>query len=52
MGLVVGTIIKDEEKYYNSALVFLPNKERVLYSKRALWGWDKDNFMMYLMRMI
>lgn len=45
IGIVVGTITKDEEKYYNSALVFLPNGQRKLYHKRALWGWDKDNFV-------
>lgn len=42
--VIVGTIIKDEDKYYNSAAVFGPHKEMMYYSKRALWGWDKENF--------
>lgn len=44
MNIVIGTIIKDEEKYYNSAIVFTTDKQKIIYHKRALWGWDKDNF--------
>lgn len=44
MHLVVGTIIKEEDTYYNSAIVFRPDQEKVIYHKRALWGWDRDNF--------
>lgn len=44
MYLIIGSIIQEEEKYYNSAIVFVPNKEKQYYHKRALWGWDKDNF--------
>lgn len=42
--LVVGTIIRKENTYYNSAVIFSPNKEKQYYHKRALLGWDKDNF--------
>ena len=44
MYLIIGSIIQEEEKYYNSAIFFAPNKEKQYYHKRALWGWDKDNF--------
>ena len=42
--LVVGTIIQDGSSYYNSAVVFQPDGQRRIYSKRALWGWDRENF--------
>ena len=42
--IVVGTITKEENNYYNSAVVLTPDKKQILYHKRALWGWDKDNF--------
>lgn len=42
--VMIGTIIREDEKYYNSAIVFAPYKEKQFYHKRALWGWDKDNF--------
>ena len=42
--IVVGSVTKVDEKHYDSAIIFSPNKERKLYHKRALWGWDKDNF--------
>lgn len=44
MHVVVGTITKEDDKYYNSAIVFTPQREKLIYHKRALWGWDKDNF--------
>ena len=44
MYIVAGTMIKESEKYYNSAIVFCPNGKREVYSKRALWGWDRENF--------
>ena len=44
MYLVVGTIIKEEERHYNAAIVFSPEGGRTLYRKRALWGWDRENF--------
>ena len=45
MYVIVGTIIKEQaDRYYNSAVVFTPSGEKIVYHKRALWGWDKDNF--------
>lgn len=43
--ILIGSIIYEEGKYYNSAAFFSPDgKEVQAYHKRALWGWDKDNF--------
>ena len=42
--IVIGTITKDDEKYYDSAVVFKPKETAVTYHKRALWGWDQENF--------
>ncbi|MBP5492913.1 MAG: carbon-nitrogen hydrolase family protein [Clostridiales bacterium] len=58
--VLVGTIVKEEcaveeafligdspvceDKYFNTALVFTPSGSVERYSKRALWGWDKENF--------
>lgn len=42
--VILGTITKENEKYHNSAIIFVPHKEKIFYHKRALWGWDKDNF--------
>lgn len=44
MYLLVGTITLADDNYYNSAVLFTPTREKLIYSKRALWGWDKDNF--------
>ena len=44
MYLIVGTIIKTGSSHYNSAVVLQPDGQRKTYSKRALWGWDRDNF--------
>ena len=44
MYLIVGTILRKEDIYYNSAIVFSPNRARQYYHKRALWGWDEENF--------
>ena len=44
MYIVAGTIIKEHDKYYNSAAVFCPDGKQEVYSKRALWGWDRENF--------
>ncbi len=33
-----------EQSGYNSAMIFSPDKPEQLYHKRALWGWDEDNF--------
>lgn len=42
--LVVGTIRQEEDRYKNCAIILRPNREKCFYDKRALWGWDKDNF--------
>ncbi len=44
INIVVGTITRDGSKFYNSAVAFLPNRETAVYHKRALWGWDRENF--------
>lgn len=44
MYVIVGTITEDMGQHYNSAIVFAPDGERIVYNKRALWGWDRDNF--------
>lgn len=44
MHIVVGTIIKAEGRYYDSAVILRPEHKQITYHKRALWGWDKDNF--------
>lgn len=44
ISFIVGTIYKEEE-IYNRAMLFQPNSRIKFYDKRALWGWDKDNFM-------
>lgn len=43
ISFIVGTIFKEKE-IYNRALLFQPNKQIKSYDKRALWGWDNDNF--------
>lgn len=44
MYIIIGAIMNENDRYYNSAIVFTPLKERYVYQKRALWGWDRDNF--------
>ncbi len=44
MYLIVGSITETAGKHFNSAIIFSPDGERTVYYKRALWGWDKDNF--------
>jgi omega-amidase len=45
MYIVLGTIRKQSSKYYNSVQLIDPNGEIIgNYDKRALWGWDLDNF--------
>ena len=33
-----------ENMFYNTALMFTPKGQVERYSKRALWGWDSENF--------
>lgn len=43
ISFVIGTIFKENE-IYNRAMLFRPKRQIEFYDKRALWGWDKDNF--------
>ena len=44
MFLTVGTIIKEGNRHFDAAMVFSPGGGRTVYRKRALWGWDRENF--------
>ena len=45
MYLVVGTMSETAEGIRNTARIIRPGKPTLLYHKRALWGWDRDNFV-------
>ncbi len=45
MFIALGTVRKENSKYYNSIKLINPEGEVAgSYDKRALWGWDTDNF--------
>ena len=45
MYIALGTIRRDEEKLFNSITLINPRGEMMgSYDKRALWGWDLENF--------
>lgn len=44
MYIIAGSITKEEGRFYNSAVILAPDGTRSVYRKRALWGWDRDNF--------
>lgn len=45
--IICGTVERENNVFYNSALLFAPNQTvRTLYRKRALWGRDLDHFKM------
>ena len=45
LNIVVGSAEYSEGKYYNSAILVKPGKRAcTFYRKKALWGWDVDNF--------
>lgn len=45
LSIVAGTAEYAQGKYYNSAVLASPgNRAYAIYRKRALWGWDSDNF--------
>jgi omega-amidase len=45
MYIALGTIRTQNSKHYNSIQLIDPNGELIgNYDKRALWGWDMDNF--------
>jgi len=37
-------MVKEKNQYCNCAMVFMPDGKRMIYRKRALWGWDRENF--------
>ncbi len=43
--LIVGTMTKAENSIFNTALCFCPGRQTIPYHKRAIWGWDRDNFV-------
>ena len=46
MFLAIGTITKQGNTYQNSVVILSPEKEEaVVYSKRAMWGWDLESFI-------
>lgn len=42
--MIIGTIYKEQNRIFNRAILFQPNQESTYYDKRALYGWDSDNF--------
>jgi len=46
MTIALGTVTRDASAYRNSVLLIGPAGRQVTaYHKRALWGWDRDNFV-------
>lgn len=45
LALVVGSMVPVENGVRNAAVIFRPGEEPLIYAKRALWGWDRDNFV-------
>ena len=43
--LILGTMTRDERGIRNTALILRPGMQPLYYHKRALWGWDRDNFI-------
>ncbi len=43
--LIVGSMTRTGEVVYDTALCFCPGRQAAAYRKRALWGWDRDNFV-------
>ncbi len=45
LSVLAGTAEYSGGKYYNSVVLAMPGKKvYTLYRKRALWGWDTENF--------
>lgn len=44
ISLIVGTVCRGNG-IRNRAILFRPGKPGEYYDKKALWGWDKDNFV-------
>ena len=45
LAFVVGTVAEEAGQIYNRALFLAPGAELRRYDKRALWGWDRENFV-------
>ena len=45
MHIIAGSITPADGKYRNTALVFFPDGKTEAYCKRALWGYDRENFI-------
>ena len=45
MHIILGTIVRRNGSFYNAALAFSPDGTETEYDKRALWGWDQENFV-------
>lgn len=43
--LILGTMTQNEQGIRNTALMLRPSMQPMYYHKRALWGWDRDNFV-------
>ena len=43
--IIVGTVDCVGSEYRNRAYLLSPGRDRQWYDKRALYGWDEDNFM-------
>ena len=45
MYIGLGTIVPAKEAYFNSIVLISPDHDKQpAYHKRALWGWDRENF--------
>ena len=44
IAILTGSVFSDELRYYNRAYLFVPGKQPQWYGKRALYGWDEENF--------
>lgn len=45
MHILTGAITREDGLYHNSAVLLAPDGSRGVYHKRALWGWDRENFV-------
>ncbi len=45
INLIVGTMTREKKGIHNTALLLRPGLTALPYHKRALWGWDRDNFI-------
>ena len=43
--IIVGTVDCIDSKYYNRVYMLSPDRNKLWYGKRALYGWDEENFM-------